>query len=294
MRRPHLIPALTILSFLVVAAAPALAVEMHTYGRAFCKGDLVRDYEAPIDRLPPVRRVRSNEDLPFGPRNMSIYQSALSRVVVGEGGFGYRFFDDTYGRREKVHLDWDVTTTLSRIDRRGQVLRQVASEEQYFGVVREIDEMDFWLDTPAGPRPALYRYDIEFEDHSSGEGLGRYSEYLRVVRPTFHAGIAVDRDRVFPGEKVFARIENRGTSWINFGLEYEVQKLEGGRWVDQDLGVDGWLLPMILMGGGGSGWCMPYSVPLEATPGRYRFVKSIGFAGGRAAKRAIAAFAVPS
>jgi hypothetical protein len=294
MRRPHLISALALFVFLAVAATPALAVDMHTYGRAFCKGELVRDYEAPLDHLPSVRHVRSDEDLPFGPRNMSIYQSALSRVIVGEGGFGYRFFDDTYGRREEVHLDWDVTTTLSRIDRRGQVLRQIASEAQHFGVVTEIDEMDFWLDTPSGPRPALYRYDIEFADHSSGEVLGRYSEYLRVVRPSFHAGIAVDRNRVHPGERVFARVENRGTSWISFGLEYEVQKLEGGRWVEQDLGVDGWLLPLILMRGGGSGWCMPYKVPLDATPGRYRFVKSLGFSGRKVGKRATAPFTVPS
>src|SRR3954447_9857341 len=122
MRRPCLILIFTALAFLGIAVAPAVAVEMHTYGRAFCEGKKVRDYEGPLGRLTPVRHVRSNEDLPFGPRNMSIYQSAFSRVIVGEGGFGYRFFDDTYGRRKEVHLDWDVTTTLSRIDRRGQVV----------------------------------------------------------------------------------------------------------------------------------------------------------------------------
>jgi len=291
MRRLSLILILTALASLGVAVATAVAVEMHTYGRDFCKGQQVRDYEGPLDRLPAVRHVHSNEDLPFGPRNMSIYQSAFSPLIVGEGGFGYRFFDDTYGTRKAVHLDWDVTTTLSRIDRRGEVVRQIASEQQYFGVVTKIDEMTFWLDTPAGPRPALYRYDIEFDDHSSGEVLGRYSEYLRVVRPTFHARIAVDHDRVRPGERVFARIENRGTSGVSFGLEYEVQKLEGGRWTKQDLGVDGWLLPLIVMSGGGSGWCMPYDVPSDASPGHYRFVKHLGF-GERHSKRATAAFTV--
>jgi hypothetical protein len=183
-----------------------------------------------------------------------------------------------------------VTTSLSRIDRRGQVLRQIAAETQYFGDVTEIDEMDFWLDTPA--KPALYRYDIEFEDHANDAILGRYSDYLRVVKPTFHAGVAVDRDHVHPGEKVFARIENRGTSWVSFGLEYAVQRLEGGHWVEQDLGVDGWLLPLILMGGGGSGWCMPYEIPADATPGHYRFVKHLGFSGRRGGKPATAAFSV--
>jgi hypothetical protein len=292
MRQLSSIALLLALAALAVGVAPAQAVEMHTYGRPFCKGVKVRDYEAPLAHLPPVRRAPENEDLPFGPRNMSIYQSASSPVIVGEGGFGFRFFDDTYGIRKQVHLDWDVKTTLSRIDRRGEVLRQVDGEDQYFGVVKDIgEEMSFWLDTPRGP--ALYRYDIEFRDHASGKILGSYAEYLRVVKPTFHAGIAVDRDRARPGQRVLARVENRGTSWINFGLEYAVQRLESGRWVEQDLGVDGWLLPMILMGGGQSGWCMSYRVPADASPGRYRFVKGLGFAGRRG-KQATAAFSVGS
>jgi hypothetical protein len=275
---------------LCLGAAPAQAVEMHTYGRPFCEGAKVRDYEAPLAKLPPVRHAPENRDLPFGPRNMSIYQSAFSRVIVGEGGFGYRFFDETYGIREHVNLDWDVRTTLWRIDRRGDVLRRVDGEDQYFGVVTDIGEISFWLDTP--PAPALYRYDIEFRDHTSGALLGSYSEYLRVVRPTFHAGIAVNRDRVRPGETVFARVENRGTSWIEFGLSYEVQRREGDRWVEQDLGVDGWLLPAIFMPSGQTGWCMPYRMPADAAPGRYRFVKGLSFSGRRNGKRALAAFDV--
>jgi hypothetical protein len=290
MRRFLLIPVFLLL--FAVGAASAQAVEMHTFGRPFCKGVMLRDYEAPLDRLPPVRHVRLEEDLPFGPRNMSIYQSAFSRVVVGKGGFGYRFFDETYGRREKaVRLDWSVGTSLSRIDHRGRVLRRVGSEEQILGVVREIGELSFWLDTPG--RPGLYRYDIEFRDQGSGEVLGSYSEYLRVVKPTYRAGIAVNQRHARPGQRVFARIENRGTSWIEFGLPYEVQRFEDGRWVEQDLGVDGWLLPLLVMPGGQTGWCMPYRVPAEAAPGWYRFVKGIGF-GGRRGKVATAAFRVGS
>ncbi|MDQ3725744.1 MAG: hypothetical protein M3335_07655 [Actinomycetota bacterium] len=230
------------------------------------------------------------EDLPFGPRNMSIYQSAFSRVIVGKGGgFGYRFFDETYGRREQVRLDWSVGTSLSRIDRRGRVLRQVSSEEQLLGVVREIGELDFWLDTPG--RFGLYRYDIEFRDQGSGEVLGSYSEYLRVVKPTYHAGLAVNRRHVRPGQRVFARVENRGTSWVEFGVPYAVQRFEGGRWVGQDLGIDAWPLPLIYMGSGLTGECMPYRVPADASPGRYRFVKSLDFAR-RPGKRAVAFFRV--
>lgn len=261
---------------------------MQEYNRPFCNGAPVHDYEAPLDRLPPVRRVGLEEDLPFGPRNLSIYQVS-SRVVVGEGGFGYRFSDDTFGVREEVRLEWDVSTAISRVDRRGNVLREIAAEDRYFGVVTDADELDFWLDTPAGL--ALYRYDTEFRDHVSGAVLGSYSEYFRVVKRSYAAGVAVNRDRVRPGQKVFARIENRGTGSVEFGLSYAVERFERGRWVEQDLGVDGWLLPLIVMPGGGSGWCMPYRVPRDASPGRYRFVKELGL-GGRRDKRAVAFFRV--
>lgn len=290
MRHPLSIAALLLLLTLGAGAVPAQALEMQTFDRPFCKGAPVHDYEAPLDRLPPVRRVPLGEDLPFGPRNMSIYQLASSRIVVGEGGFGYAFFDDTWGVREQVRLDWDVSTALWRIGRRGGELRQVASDEQHFGVVRGIEEfLHFWLDVPPGP--ALYRYDIEFRDHGSGEVLGSYSEYLRVVRPTFHAGIAVNRRHVRPGQRVFARIENRGTSWVEFGVPYAVQRFEGGRWVEQDLGDGAWPMPALLMGSGQSGWCMRYRVPADASPGRYRFVKDLDF-WGRPGKRAVAFFRV--
>lgn len=292
MPRLSLPPLLLAVACLAAVAAPAQAGLAHGFGRAFCKGQEVHDYEAPFAHLPPVNRIKSDRDLPFGPRNMSIYQSPFSRVIVGKGGFGYSFFDDTYGRREKVTLDWDVATTLSRIDRRGRVMREVDAEEQYFGVVTEIGEVDFWFDTPAGP--ALYRYDIEFVDHHSNEVLGRYAEYVRVVKPTFHAAIAVDRDRVRPGEKVFARVENRGTSWVTFGSMYAVEKREGGNWVEQDLGDGAWTLELNILGSGLSGDCMRYRVPAGASPGRYRFVKHLGFSGRRPGKDATAAFTVSS
>jgi len=257
------------------------AIDMQTYGKPFCKGQKVRDYERPLNRMPPVRHPPLERDLPFGPRNMSIYESAFSRVIVGRGGFGYAFFDETYGVRKEVRLFWDVTATLSRISRRGRVLRQIDSTRQSFGVVRQIDDLSFWLDTPSGP--ALYRYDIEFWDSRSGELLGAYSEYLRVVRPRFRVGIAVHRSLLRPGGLALARVENRGTLWASFGLPYSVQRYEGGAWTGVPLFVRrpgepqaAWPLVGISMHGGQTGWCMAYRIPADAEPGRYRFVKSIG------------------
>jgi hypothetical protein len=279
---------------ILVHAPPVQAVEMRTYGKAFCKGQKVQDYERVLDRMPSVRRPPLERDLPFGPRNMSIYQSASSRVIVGRGGFGYAFFDETYGVRREVRLFWDVTATLSKISRRGQVLRQVDSTRQSFGVVRQVDDLSFWLDTPPGL--ALYRYDIEFRDSRSGDLLGAYSEYLRVVKPKYKVGIAAGR-RVFrSGQLAFARVENRGTIWAFFGLPYGVQRYEGGGWTGVPLFVQKpgepqvvWPAIGLIMQGGHSGWCMAYRIPADAKPGRYRFVKSIGRLDSRGRGRTYAA-----
>lgn len=258
----------------LVWAGSASAVEMQTYGKAFCRGKPVHDYQRVLDRLPRVRRPPDDGQLPFGPPNLTLYQSTLSRVAVGGGGFGYGFFDETFGVREKVVLHWDVTTTLSRIDRRGEVIRRIDTETQYLGVERDIGERSFWLDAPPGP--ALYRYDIEFRDHRTDAFLGRYSEYFRVVRTRVRMRIATNRDTVRRGQKVFARVENPGTVWAFFGLSYGVQRLDGGRWLDQPLGGGGvWPAIGLLMPSGGSGWCMRYRVPMDASPGRYRFVKML-------------------
>ncbi len=272
--------AAALVAMLFWIAPTAYAVDMPTFGKRFCKGDPVQDYEAILDRMPSVRHPPASEQLPFGPRNLSLYQSAISRVIVGRGGFGYGFFDDTYGVREEVHLYWDVTTTLSRITRNGSVIRTIDSENQYLGVVKKIGDRSFWLDVPPGP--AFYRFDIEFRDHRSGEMLGSYSEYLRVVKPRFRARLTVNRTSFRPGESAYARIENPGTIWAEFGVPYAVQRLDGADWTRAPGAPQGpWIMPLLFMGSGGTGSCMRYQIPTDAEVGRYRFVKGIAPMGGK-------------
>jgi hypothetical protein len=259
-----------------LGAESAAAIEMPTYGRAFCKGTTLRDYQRPLDALPAVDH--PPEQLPFGPRNLNLYQSAWSRVIVGKGGFGYGFFDETY-RERTLHLNWDVSARVSRIDSSGLPLATIAERRIQLGDVTEPDEIDLWLKVPAGP--ALYRYDLEFRDSRTGAVLGAYSEYTRVVRRSFHAGIAVNRGSFRPGQDAFARIENRGTEAVEFGVAYEVRRFAAGHWGRNLLSNRAWPAVLIGMGGGGSGWCMRYRIPPDAEPGRYRFVKGLGAADGK-------------
>jgi len=252
-------------------SAPAQAIEMATYGKRWCEGTLLHDYQRPLKELPPVQQ--PPEQLPFGPHNLNFYSTAISRVEVGRGGLGYSFFDETF-RNRTLRLNWEITARISRIDRAGNLVRTLHQRTVQVGTTNEEDEIDLWLGTPAGP--ALYRYDIEFRDLESGALLGGYSEYLRVVRRTFHAGIFINRKTLHPGQSAFARVENRGTEWVDFGLDYAVQHFEHGHWGRDLMAGRAWPLIGISMVGGYAGWCSRYRIPADAPPGRYRFVKSLG------------------
>jgi hypothetical protein len=260
-----------LLAIACACAVPVSAVEMPTFGKAWCKGSPVRDYRAPLDALPTVQH--PPEQLPFGPRNLNLYARSFSPVIVGEGGFGYGFFDETY-RNRTLRLNWEMTARISRVNNRGEVLRMVKKRTLRLEEVSHPDEIDLWLKVPAGP--ALYRYDLEFHDLQSGELLGSYSEYLRVVRRGFHARIAVNRRTFRPGQTAYARVENPGTEGVFFGVDYDVQRFESGRWVHDPAGPSGgWILIGLTMGGGGSGWCMQFHIPTLADAGWYRFIKDL-------------------
>lgn len=281
--------AVAVIGSSAVPAPPAGAIEAHTYGQPFCRGAVLHDYGAILDRMPPVRHPPASEELPFGPRNLNFYPSAFSPVIVGRGGYGYGFFDETY-RDRTLHLDWDVATRLFAVGGHGKTLRRLSSKEGFLGVVRDIGERSFWLDTPA--HPGLFRFEIEFRDAATGQVLGDYSEYLRVVKPTFHARIAVDDRSLRPGSAVYARVENRGSESVSFGEEFGVQRFERGRWRPAPGVPRVWSLVGLNMFGGYAGWCMRYRVAEDASPGWYRFVKGLAPAGGRHGRAYVAAFRV--
>ena len=259
-----------LLAILCAHAIPASAIAMQTFGKPWCKGAPVRDYRGPLEALPPAQH--PPEQLPFGPPKLNLYDFSFP-VIVGEGSFGFGFFDETY-RDRTLHLNWELTVRVSRINSRGGILRMVEERTLRLEEVSHPGEIDLRLRVPAGP--ALYRYDMEFRELQNGELLGSYSEYLRVVHRTFHARIAVNRPAFRPGQTAYARVENPGTEGIFFGLDYDVQRFDTGRWVHYPSGHSaGSLLIGLSMGSGGSGWCMRFHVPAHAEPGWYRFTKDL-------------------
>ena len=78
-------------------------------------------------------------------------------------------------------------------------------------------------------KPALYRIEIIFQD-GHGKRLGRYGEYLRVVRPNEDARLVVTPSSLIPGETVHARVENFGTDAVSYGEGSRIERYGDAGW----------------------------------------------------------------
>lgn len=275
-------------SIRVILAALAIGLFVGNDGVAvatpFCDGSIARDYEAPFQRMPAVRPPPEGE-LPFGPRNLSMFRVDWKSVVLRGGNLGYRFGAKDAGTRT-LRLNWDVTARLVAVDTRGRFLREVGQERQRFRSVGGYDERGY--DLPEFVFPAkhvgLYRLDLSFRS-LRGRALGRYREYFRVVPRSVKMDLRLSLTGFRPGETVYARVANLGTNGMNVPFRYAVERLTGTAWV----GAGVTTTPGDALSPGESWWmqggelvpCAEYAIPPDAEPGRYRVRTSVQPFGSR-------------
>lgn len=252
--------------------------------KQFCDGDIARDYEAPFRRMPPVRPPPEGE-LPFGPRNMSMFRVDWRSVVLRGGNLGYRFGAKDAGART-LRLNWDVTARLLAVDARGHFLREVGEERERFRSAGGYDERGY--DLPefvfAAKDVGLYRFDLSFRS-LRGRALGRYREYFRVVPRSVRMELRLSSTVFHPGETAYARVANLGTNGMNVPFRYAVERLAGAVW--DGAGVT--TTPGDALSPGESWWmqggelasCTEYAIPADAEPGRYRVRTSVQPFGSR-------------
>ena len=255
---------------LCTAIACAGLVPANAVAGSFCETRTVRNYEQPLERMPPIRKVPARQKLPFGPGNISFGQQSSGPLVVGSEEVGY-FLDYT---RTTAHpngkrLNWLVTAKLDRVDAEGQALESIA--------FRQLDGLRFpskrTLSFPLSSRPALYRLEIVFRDRS-GQRLGRYGEYMRVMRPDSESRLTLPHVAFHPGEVVAPTLVNEGTDRLSYGLAYAIEEFDGTGWSRAPLGQMFFLAIGLGSGPGVAASCWSFSVPSGATPGKYRFVVS--------------------
>jgi hypothetical protein len=281
------------ISFLCLALPSAtLAFPSATAGIAsaaplpeFCRSDLVRDEERPLDRMPPEKPPPEGE-LPFGPHNLSMYALNFGAKVVLDGGhLGYRFAAKG-GNARVLRLNWDVGAALREVNGNGRVLSTVGTTRRRLGEVEGLDLLQFSF--PASP--GLYRVDISFANLSSRK-LASYREHFRVVPRRVKLRLAVSESAFQPGETAFARVLNLGTVAVGLQPGLPIDRSEGDQWVRvlrppvpaREIEDFRWTLA-----GGEASPCVAFPIPADAAPGPYRFTASGIVFGKKVDRRAFA------
>jgi hypothetical protein len=261
----------------------------------FCDKTTARDYEAPFRQMPPERPPPEGE-LPFGPRNMSMFRVDWRSVALRGSNLGYRFGAKDAGTRT-LHLNWDVTARLIAVDAAGHHLHEVDRERKRFATAGGYDEHGYDLPEFVFParRVGFYRLDLSFRN-LRGKGLGRYREYFRVVPRTVEMDLRLSSAEFHPGETAYARVADLGTNGMNVPFRYAVERLDGVAWVSAGQTVtpgdalspkENWW-----MQGGEAAPCTEYAIPLNAEAGRYRMSTSIQPFGSRRHRLLTAGFSV--
>jgi hypothetical protein len=257
---------------LALCALAALAAGTFSAGAAkadpFCESRTVRNYMKPLEAMPKLPAAPLTDRLPFGPRNVFFSRIGQGPLVIGgdEIGFGLDYSEiatKPTGRR----LAWIVTAKLSRA---------IAGNDWEAIDSRQLRGLSFpsghGLSFVVSGKPAIYRIEVVFRN-GSGEKLGRYGQYFRVLRSTLDAQLTLDKRAFYPGEIVAPWLDNYGTEPLFYGLAYSIESFNGSGWERASIAPSG-IVPLIGLwsGPGESASCWRFTVPADAPPGLYRFV----------------------
>jgi hypothetical protein len=129
----------------------------------------------------------------------------------------------------------------------------------------------------------VYRLEISFRN-KAGALLGRFGEYVRVLRRTGSEGrrLALNKTSFLPGEAVVAHAEELGVGWIEVNDTYTIEVHDGSTWARAPITPKGVSLLIGTIVGPGEATsvsrfnpaksCWAFAIPPGASPGLYRFV----------------------
>jgi hypothetical protein len=238
-----------------------------------CKREIAKDYLASLSQSWPVRKVPQSGKLPFGPQGIRLFRTGNGPTVDG-GAIGFYVTDIAINQRRR--LNWVIRTTLVKVNATGQPVRVIDRKVDHVAT-RNIDE---------GPRgrqrfhvpanPANYRVDITLEKRS-GEMLGSFGEYFRVMKARYKAVMTLSDSDVVPGQTIRARIENLGTEPIAAKVDVAVDWYDGTQWIGREKVYRGGKVfdGSTYVSGGETGPCFNYKVPDDLGYGKFRVTEEI-------------------
>jgi hypothetical protein len=266
-------------SLVVGVAVAAAGSQAAMAEREFCSSPTIRNYEAGFDRLPPVQALPPSGRTPFSPTGVRIDELRLpgQRVLpIGDRLAGVQIENRSDA---EVSLNWRVTSRLVRIGAGGTgVISEAFMNIGSLQAKRAIR-------IPGGmvTKPGIVRQDLEFES-STGQRLGAYAEYFRVVKPIHGVRMGLlPKTARRPGTTVLSRVENIGPVPVGYGRT-RLERLTKRGW--QALPGDGVGFSSRLAAlPGTAGRCQRTRIPVSAPEGRYRLSQIVVRIRGSSAKR---------
>jgi hypothetical protein len=251
----------------IVASNQSAAAADSKSSPGFCEEQPSR-YLRPLLKMPPLLAPPASERLPFGPERLRIYIYG-GQLQVGAGGIGFAFSNESI--EYPFQSDWIAELDLLRVDQTGTVKRRLNHKvDSLFRIAPNGTRFEQFK---VSPHPGYYRVNILLRTRGSGDMLGRYGAYFRVVRPTFGVKLAASTKVVAPGQTIYARVKNLGTELVTPDSLFPIERLTGGDWAQVASASVSGLRPTFRarLRGGEDARCASFQVAADVEPGTYRF-----------------------
>ena len=253
------------------SAVPTASAVTYEPTPTFCREATIRDYLAPLRRLPRLHSPPPSGRIGFGPTSLIL--TPRSPLLVGGGEIGY--FISLAHEASPVSLRWNVTTTISRVDWKGRVEETLSQSRQRVSRIARNQRASVKFEVDHDP--AVYRVTVVVQNWG-GRKLGGYGLYFRVVRPTRDASLRLNAASFHIGQSVFGQLENRGTETVLYGAAYRIERLDGTTWVRAPESPRAFVAIGLYALPGRSGDCSSFWIPPTMPSGHYRMVKGVKFA----------------
>jgi hypothetical protein len=254
-----------------LAVAVMAAAATPSVASAFCDQEVVRNYERPLEKMPPLRGVPANHVLPFGPSGLYLFKGSQTPVMVPIGTPGGVGFAITTKRGEPnvkpiAHLDWLGTLKMTEVDKSGSPIRLLEWRRK-----RITRAPGGGLTVDFSGRVGFYRLDFVVRNRK-GRVLGKFGEYFRVMPATTEGRLELSSSSYQPGETVSACLENLGTTILVYGAPPLIEVFDGTTWtrspIDPPMAT---LFTASLLSPGRSHPLGTFALPIDAPPGHYRW-----------------------
>jgi Bacterial Ig-like domain len=267
LRQNRTIACLGMIVAVTMVAPPALASANARSG-SFCRIGVVRDYEAPLRQMPPVRHTRASGRIPGGPDGLRLLPQARVQSSSGQVGF----FADSKTPRGLWWRGWEAEALLWKITSSGKTSGRLPRRKRFPSEVAPTTQRQ--LGFRVSDKPAFYRIDLTFRQESTGKRR-QISEYFRIVRRYIDIRLTADRAAYHTGETVMFRLENFGSVLMGYGYSFRTERLNASTWesVPELTGPTSAVLLGIDLGLHTK--CQRLPLTEGVLPGRYRVTKQV-------------------